>query len=178
MALLARGADVARLARNEAGGHRWQRVPPNEKRGRVHTSTVTVAVLPVPDQPGVQLTAGDVEVRTTGAGGAGGQHVNKRDTAVVATHRATGTRVRIEGRSQHLNREAALEILRARLEEVAREQQRGRQNRLRQTHVGSGMRGDKRRTVAVQRDTVVDHENARDTTVKRYLRGYLEDLWR
>lgn len=176
--MLAEGSDVARLLRNEAGGHRWQRVPPNDKRGRVHTSTVTVAVLPRTEHGVVRLSPDEVTIQTTGAGGSGGQHVNKRDTAVIAVHRPSGTRVRIEGRSQHLNREAALQILGARLAQAARQRQRRHRNQLRRTHVGSGMRGDKRRTVAVQRDSVVDHATGRETTVRRYLRGYLEDLWR
>ena len=178
MALRATGRDVERLAQHEAGGHRWQRVPPTEKRGRVHTSTITVAVLPIGDGGDTGLNPGEVEIRTTGAGGAGGQHVNKRDSAVIATHRPTGLRVRIEGRSQHRNREIALQVLEGRLRDQARSRSRAARNNRRREHVGSGMRGDKRRTVAVQRDEVVDHVTGRTLSVRRYLRGGLDELWR
>ncbi|MBX2804281.1 MAG: PCRF domain-containing protein [Myxococcales bacterium] len=173
----ATGSDVARFAQHETGGHRWQRVPPTEKRGRVHTSTVTVTVLPEARETHDVLDPRDVEIRTTGSGGAGGQHVNKRDTAVIATHLPTGTTVRIEGRSRHRNQQDALAVLAARLRLRAEERQHADRNALRRSHVGSGMRGDKRRTVALQRDTATDHGTGRTIRAKHYLRGGLDELW-
>lgn len=176
-ALRARGHDIDRFAAHEAGGHRWQRVPPTEKRGRVHTSTITVAVLDGTGAEAPRVDPADVDVRTTGSSGAGGQHVNKRDSAVVMTHRPTGLRVRIEGRSQTRNRELAMQVLEQRLRDRDRARRDDARNAQRKSHVGSGMRGDKRRTIAVQRDSAIDHRTGRETSVQRYRRGFLHELW-
>ena len=109
-----RGAEEA--FQDEGGGHRWQRVPPNDKRGRVHTSTITVAVLPEPTAAELRLAPGDVQRVTCRGSGAGGQHRNVTESCVVVTHRPTGLTVRCESeRSQHQNEETALALLRARL---------------------------------------------------------------
>lgn len=171
------GRDAERAFSHEAGGHRWQRVPPTERRGRVHTSTVTVAVLREPSDAEVHLNPGDLEVRTTGSGGPGGQHANKTDSAVVVTHLPTGITVRVETKSQHRNRELALGILRARLLEREHLRLSANRNARRRDQVGSGMRGDKRRTIALQRGQVTDHVTGRRTSAKAYLRGQVEDLW-
>src|SRR5512147_1368265 len=108
------GADE--LFANEAGGHRWQRIPPNERRGRVHTSTVTVAVLPEPTEAQVQIRESDVEWQACRGSGAGGQNRNKVNSAVQLWHRPTGIAVRCESeRSQWQNRQTAMAMLRARL---------------------------------------------------------------
>jgi peptide chain release factor 1 len=160
----------------EAGGHRWQRVPPTEKRGRVHTSTLTVAVLAEPTAADGRLDPSDLEETFTGGGGKGGQHQNKRSTAVVLVHRPTGIRVRIESRSQHANRRTVLEVMRARVAALHGERGRARYNRERQRQVGSGMRGDKVRTVRVRHRVVVDHRTGKRTSYRRYTRGYIADL--
>ncbi len=177
MVFRARGRAAARLFAPEAGGHRWQRVPPNEKRGRVHTSTVTVAVLEEPAPAEVRVHPRDIDERFVRGSGAGGQHRNKTSTAVALLHRPSGIRVRVDGgRSQHLNRQTALDILRARLLQRQREQHTGAINRRRRDQVGSGMRGDKVRTIQVRNGKVRDHRTGKRTSVRRYLRGHLEDL--
>lgn len=171
------GKRAARCFSQEAGGHRWQRVPPTEKRGRVQTSTVTVAVLEEPRESELHIDPRDLEESFTRGSGAGGQHRNKTDTAVLLKHKPSGITVRVDGgRSQHTNRLTALNVLRAKLkagqDAANSSERRGR----RRQQVGSGMRGDKRRTVAVQRDSVVDHVTGRSTSFRDYSRGKLESL--
>jgi peptide chain release factor 1 len=157
---------------DEAGGHRWQRVPPNEKRGRVHTSTVTVAVLPEPTEVEVRLAARDLRVQTCRASGAGGQKVNKTDSAVQVTHLPTGTMVRVETeRSKHQNEATAFALLRARLWQAEKTRLDAARARDRRGQLGSGMRGDKRRTIRVQDGQVADHVTGRRWNLKEYLRG-------
>jgi len=152
--------------------HRWQRTPPNEKRGRVHTSTITVAVLEEPQLAELVIRAEDVDVETMRGSGAGGQHRNKTDSAVRARHRPTGIEVRCESeRSQHLNRALAMRVLAARVAELARSTAQGARAADRRRQVGSGMRGDKRRTIRTQDDQVVDHVDGRTWRFKAYARG-------
>jgi peptide chain release factor 1 len=168
----------AKVFEREAGGHRWQRVPPTEKRGRTQTSTVTVAVLREPTQAEVRLDDRDLDVKTCRGSGAGGQHRNVTDSAVVITHLPTGLAVRCEGeRSQHQNRDEAMRMLRARLLQRAQDAASGSRARERKEQVGSGMRGDKIRTVAMQRDQVTDHRNDKRITTKAFLRGDLDGLY-
>ena len=163
---------------HEAGGHRFQRVPPNEKRGRVHTSTVTVAVLEQPSEHEVNLDERDLDERFTRGSGPGGQHRNKTDTCVILTHKPTGLRVRVDGgRSQPINRQTAREILRARLKAAGDEHLTKERNATRRRQVGRGARGDKVRTIAIQRDIVTDHNTGRSMKAKAYLRGNLNGLW-
>jgi peptide chain release factor 1 len=158
--------------RDESGGHRWQRVPPNERRGRVHTSTITVAVLPEPTPAELRIAPGDLSVVTCRGSGAGGQHRNKTDSCVVVTHRPTGLAVRCESeRSQHQNRESALALLRARLFAAETERRSAARAGDRRRQLGSGMRGDKRRTVRCQDGVVVDHPTGRTWTLRAYERG-------
>lgn len=166
------GRGVAALFAGEAGGHRWQRVPPTERRGRVHTSTVTVAVLPEPAAHEVCLREADLEWHTMRASGSGGQHLQKTDSAVRLRHKPTGIEVRCETeRSQSANRETALRVLRARIAEAARAQALGARADERRRQVGSGQRGDKRRTIRTQDDQVTDHLDGRTWSFKRYVRG-------
>ena len=152
-------------------------MPPNEKRGRVHTSTVTVAVLQEPTKAQVRLDPKDLDIRTCRGSGAGGQHRNTTDSAVQITHTPTGVSVRCEGaRSQHQNREEALRLIRFRLLEHEQENANNVRNRNRKAQLGSGMRGDKIRTIAVQRGQVSDHRTGRQIPVKQFMRGNLEGL--
>jgi len=170
-----KGAEAA-FAR-EAGGHRCQRVPPNEKRGRVHTSTVTVAVLPEASEVDVRLDPRDLEVRTCRGSGAGGQHRNVTDSAVQVKHVPTGLLVRCEAeRSQAQNRDTALAVLRARLAAQAREAAVGAREAERRSQVGSGMRGDKVRTYRWQDDVVTDERTGARASLRRVLRGELDLL--
>ena len=171
------GKKVLACFRGEAGGHRWQRVPPTEKRGRVHTSTISVVVLPEPSERELRIDPADLDESFTRGSGAGGQHRNKTDTAVILVHRPTGIRVRIDGgRSQHHNRVTALAVLRAKLAAAREAERRAKRNAARKEQAGSGMRGDKIRTIRVRHDEVVDHRTGRRTTYKRYARGFLADL--
>lgn len=170
--LVVDGPKAAELFKDEAGGHRWQRVPPTEKRGRVQTSTITVAVLNEEQATGLVLHDQDLRIDTTRGSGAGGQHRNKTDSCVRITHLPTGTVVRCETeRSQHQNRRSAMTLLRSRLSEAAsRQAQQGRQDHRRQ-QVGSGMRGDKRRTIRVRDDQVTDHITGASWRYRDYLKG-------
>mgnify|MGYP002639795512 CR=1 FL=1 len=170
---------LKRFAANEVGGMRWQRVPPTEKRGRRQTSTVTVAVLAVPKESECHLSEQEVDFKFTRGSGAGGQHRNTTDSAVVATHRTTGISVRVESeRSQHQNKRQAMDFLRARLAEAQAEKQRGATNTRRKSQVGSGMRGDKVRTASTFRDEVVDHRTGKRVKYQKdYSRGNIEALW-
>ena len=166
------GRGASDLFAGEKGGHRWQRVPENEKRGRVHTSTVTVAVLAEPRQGAQVIRPEDVEVTTMRGSGAGGQHRNKTDSAVRVVHRPTGIDVRCESeRSQHLNRDLAMRVLAARVADRDRAAAAGARAADRKLQVGSGMRGDKRRTIRVQDDQVTDHADGRSWRFKAYARG-------
>lgn len=172
-----RGPAAGRLFAREAGGHRWQRVPPTERRGRVHTSTVTVAVLPAPSETEFRIDERDLEWSTCRAGGAGGQHVNKTESAVQLKHKPSGLMVRCESeRSQGQNRVTALAVLRSRLAAAAARSAVANRNHERRNQIGSGQRGDKTRTVAAQRDTVTDHVTGKEMNFRRYERGFIEDL--
>jgi len=166
------GKHAIETFKDEAGGHRWQRIPPTEKRGRVQTSTVTVAVLPEPTAAQITLHDHDLDYKFCRGSGAGGQHRNVTDSAVVLTHRPTGVVVRCESeRSQNANKETALAVLRARIWEVTQLALDGKRAYDRKQQVGSGMRGDKRRTIRVRDDIVNDHVTGRQWKFSDYERG-------
>jgi peptide chain release factor 1 len=166
------GKRAVETFKDESGGHRWQRIPPNEKRGRVQTSTITVAVLPQPTETQVHLRQEDLEFSACRGSGAGGQHRNVTDSAVILKHKPTGITVRCESeRSQHQNRETATNLLRARIWEAKQEAASGARAEDRRRQVGSGMRGDKRRTIRAQDGQVTDHLTGRTWQYKRYIRG-------
>jgi peptide chain release factor 1 len=147
-------------------------VPPNEKRGRVHSSTITVAVLREATERQIALEPRDLDWTMCRSTGAGGQHLQKTDSAVQVTHLPTGLQVRCEsGRSQHANKVSALALLRARLDAAARERERAARASERREQVGTGMRGDKRRTVRCQDGNVVDHTTGRVWRLRDYQRG-------
>ncbi len=157
---------------NEAGGHRWQRIPPTEKKGRRQTSTITVAVLQVPQDSELRIDDKDLVWKTCRGSGAGGQHRNVTDSAVQLAHVPSGISVRCESeRSQHFNRVAALQVLRARLLAAQKGKVENARSTTRRAQIGSGMRADKRRTVRVQDQTVVDHVTGTSWHLRDYLRG-------
>lgn len=167
---------VSRLLR-ESGGHRWQRIPPTEKRGRVHTSTVTVAVLDLDFRaPAVRLRDEEIKVIRTRDSGPGGQHRNKTESCVVVVHKATGIRVKSALKSQHQNLKIARAELERRLTRQVRESVLRDESARRKAQVGSGMRADKIRTYREQDDRVVDHRTCRRSRLRDVLAGHLEPL--
>lgn len=166
------GKDAAATFAHESGGHRWQRIPPTERKGRVHTSTVTVAVLAEPRAFELVLRDSELDISTMRGSGAGGQHRNKTDSAVRIRHIPTGVEVRCESeRSQSLNKETAMGVLRARIVAARDAAAAGELASDRRRQVGSGMRGDKRRTIRERDDVVNDHETGRQWRFKDYVRG-------
>ena len=142
----------------ESGVHRVQRVPETESGGRVHTSTVTVAVLPEMEAVDVQLNPADIEMQVFRSSGAGGQHVNKTSSAVRLIHHPTGTVVECQQeRSQFQNREKAMRILASRLYEVQQEKISSEYTQQRRSQVGSGMRNERIRTYNFPQGRVTDH---------------------
>lgn len=148
----------SQIFQNESGGHRWQRIPSTEKRGRVHTSTATVAILPDDDKQNFEIDSKGLIWRTTRGSGPGGQNLNKRANCVVLTHRPTGITVRIDSKSQSINRKEALRILTQQLKSQIRSKWRKRRNVSRQSQIGSGMRGDKIRTIRVHDELIATLE--------------------
>lgn len=143
----------------ESGVHRVQRVPKTETQGRIHTSTATVAVMPEVESVEIAINPADLRIDTFRAGGAGGQHVNKTDSAVRITHIPTGLAVACQDeRSQHKNKDKAMKMLQSRLYALESEKQKAQQSQMRKEMVGTGERAEKVRTYNFPQNRVTDHQ--------------------
>jgi peptide chain release factor 1 len=163
----------------ESGGHRVQRVPVTEAQGRIHTSACTVAVMPEADEVGeVEIDPAELKIDTFRASGAGGQHINKTDSAVRITHLPTGIVVECQDdRSQHRNKAAALAILAARLKDMREREARARQASTRKGLIGTGDRSDRIRTYNFPQGRVTDHRiNLTLYKLDAILDGELDEL--
>ena len=172
------GANAYGWFRFEQGVHRVQRVPKTEAQGRIHTSTVTVAVLPEPTETEIKVDPKDLRIDTYRSSGAGGQHVNKTESAVRITHLPSGIVVACqEERSQGQNRLRAMSLLRAKLQEAAEEKQAKEQSDLRRQQIGTGDRSEKIRTYNFPQDRITDHRiNFSMHGIDRVMDGELDPL--
>ncbi|MCB9878285.1 MAG: peptide chain release factor 1 [Planctomycetes bacterium] len=174
---LLRGTNVFYALQFESGGHRVQRVPETEQKGRVHTSAATVAILPEVEEVEVHIDPQDLRVDTFRASGAGGQHVNKTDSAVRITHLPTGTVVACQDeRSQIKNRAKAMSLLRSRIYEARQRAADAARAAERKEQVGSGDRSDRVRTYNFPQDRVTDHRLNRNFALSQVLEGKLEPI--
>lgn len=161
---------------NEPGGHRIQRVPPTERKGRVHTSTVTVAVID-PSVPIFQIHDRDLKIEWYSGTGAGGQHRNKHQNSARVTHVPSGTVVTAQCRSRENSLSQAMAAMTQRLDTAAKTCYNDSVATDRRQQVGSGMRGDKIRTYRFQDDVVKDHVTDRTASVRKVLAGNFDLLW-
>lgn len=172
-----KGTNVFARMKYESGVHRVQRVPTTESGGRIHTSAATVAVLPEAEEVDIEINPGDIRIDTMRASGAGGQHVNTTDSAVRITHLPTGLVVTSSEKSQHRNREIAMQVLRARLYDLERNRVDSERSADRAAQVGSGDRSERIRTYNFPQGRMTDHRiNLTLYKLDQIMQGDLEDV--
>ena len=172
------GAGAYSRLKFESGVHRVQRVPDTESSGRIHTSTVTVAVLPEAEDVEVDFNMADVDVDTFRASGAGGQHVNKTESAIRLTHRPTGIVVECQDeRSQHKNKDRAIKILKSKLYDIQMQEQMSQIAAERKSQVGTGDRSERIRTYNYPQGRVTDHRIGLTLyKLEQFLNGDLDEM--
>lgn len=177
-ALEIRGKDVYKNLRFETGVHRIQRIPATEKMGRVHTSTASVAILPIRKKTTVEIKPTDIEIETSRSGGAGGQNVNKVETAVRIIHKATGIDVRSTAqRNQLKNREMAMSILIAKLQAKHDEEEASKHSANRKDQIGTADRSEKIRTYNILQDRITDHRIKENWhNIEKIFLGYMNPI--
>lgn len=173
-----KGKDVYKIMRYETGVHRVQRIPATEKNGRVHTSTASVAVLPLKKKVNFEINPSDIEMEYSRSGGKGGQNVNKVETAVRLIHKPTGIDVRSSNqRSQLANREKAMAILTAKLAQLEEEKEAKKYAGERKSQIGTGDRSEKIRTYNFPQDRVTDHRIKKSWhNLPKILEGGIEEI--
>ncbi len=178
LSLEIKGKDVYRLLRYETGVHRVQRVPATEKNGRIHTSTASIAILPIRKKVTIEINPADLDMEYSRSGGAGGQNVNKVETAVRLIHKPTGIDVRSTSeRSQLANREKALAILTAKLQQLKEEEEAKKYAGDRKNQIGTGDRSEKIRTYNFPQDRVTDHRIRQNfSNIEGIMAGKLEKI--
>jgi len=175
--LAVKGPEAYRWFRFESGGHRVQRVPSTESQGRIHTSAATVAVLPEAEDVDVDMRSEDLRIDTMRASGAGGQHVNKTESAVRIVHIPTGTMVVcMDESSQHKNRAQAMRILRSRLFEAERKRLHDERAAERKSQVGTGDRSERIRTYNFPQNRCSDHRLSQNFSLEQIMAGKLDGL--
>ncbi|MGE5340512.1 MAG: peptide chain release factor 1 [Candidatus Omnitrophota bacterium] len=178
--LYIKGTDVHKYVKFESGVHRVQRVPVTESSGRIHTSTVTVAVLPEVDDVDVVINPKDIRIDTYRAQGAGGQHVNRTESAIRITHIPSGVVVSCQDeKSQHKNKERAMKVLKSRLYEFEKERRADDIANNRKSQVGSGARSEKIRTYNFPQSRVTDHRvTGQNFNIEVILDGGMDEMVR
>lgn len=173
-----KGKDVYKIMRYETGVHRVQRIPATEKNGRVHTSTASVAVLPIKKKVKFEINPSEIEMEYSRSGGKGGQNVNKVETAVRLIHKPTGIDVRSTNeRSQMANREKAMTILTAKLAALKEEEEAKKYAGERKDQIGTGDRSEKIRTYNFPQDRITDHRIKKSWhNLPKIMDGYMEDI--
>ncbi|WP_294579411.1 peptide chain release factor 1 [uncultured Thomasclavelia sp.] len=178
ISFMVKGEDVYGKLKFESGSHRVQRVPKTETQGRVHTSTATVLVMPEVEEVDVEINKNDLRIDTYRASGAGGQHINKTDSAVRITHLPTGiVAASQDGRSQHDNKDKAMKALIARIYDYYQQQQNQQVDSERKSKIGTGDRAEKIRTYNYPQNRVTDHRiGLTIQQLDRIMEGKLDDI--